>query len=106
MIESRDHVTIRRTTPLPHQLIDSSFEVTTVASIYKRKQDKHNRRAAWYIGYNDHTGRRRTVKGYTDKGETERYAARLEEDARLIRDGLKAPTRTKGSKQKLLLSKR
>jgi integrase len=62
-----------------------------MASIYKRNQDKHNRRTAWYIGYKDHTGRQRTVKGYTDKGETERYAAKLEEDARLIRDGLKAP---------------
>ena len=62
-----------------------------MASIYKRKQDNRNRRSAWYIGYKDHSGRRRTVKGYTDKGETERYAAKLEDDARLIRDGLKAP---------------
>ncbi len=62
-----------------------------MASIYKRKQDKHNRRTAWYIGYKDHTGRQRTVKGYTDKSETERYASKLEEDARLIRDGLKEP---------------
>ncbi len=62
-----------------------------MASIYKRNQDKGKKRSAWYIGYKDHTGRQRTVKGYTDKGETERYAAKLEEDARLIRDGLKAP---------------
>ena len=62
-----------------------------MASIYKRTQDKGKKRTAWYIGYKDHSGKQRTVKGYTDKGETERYAAKLEEDARLIRDGLKAP---------------
>ena len=62
-----------------------------MASIYKRTQDKGKRRASWYIGYKDHTGKRRTVKGFSDKGETERLAARLEEEARMVREGLIEP---------------
>ena len=62
-----------------------------MATIYKRSQDRGKRRAPWYIGYTDHNGRRRTAKGFTDKAETERLAARLEDDARLIRQGLKEP---------------
>jgi len=60
-----------------------------MASVYKRKQDKSNRRSCWYIGYKDYTGKRRTVRGFTDKSSTERLAADLEEEARLIRAGLK-----------------
>jgi integrase/recombinase XerD len=62
-----------------------------MATIYKRTQDRGKRRTPWYIGYTDHTGRRRTAKGFTDKAETERLAAQLEDDARLIRQGLKEP---------------
>ncbi|NLF73671.1 MAG: site-specific integrase [Candidatus Anammoximicrobium sp.] len=35
------------------------------------------------------TGRRRTAKGFTDKAETERLAAQLEDEARMIREGLR-----------------
>ncbi len=62
-----------------------------MAAIYKRAQDKGKKRGCWYIGYNDHSGKRRTRRGFTDKAETERFAAKLEEQARLIRDGLKEP---------------
>ena len=62
-----------------------------MATIYKRSQDRGKRRAPWYIGYTDHNGRRRTAKGFTDKAETERLAARLEDEARMIREGLKEP---------------
>ena len=62
-----------------------------MATIYKRSQDRGKRRAPWYIGYTDQNGRRRTAKGFTDKAETERLAARLEDDARLTRQGLKEP---------------
>ena len=62
-----------------------------MATIYKRSQDRGKRRTPWYIGYTDHTGRRRTAKGFSDKAETERLAARLENDARLTREGLRAP---------------
>ena len=67
-----------------------------MASIYKRKQDKGKKRACWYIGYDDHTGKRRTKKGFTDRAMTERLAAELEENARLIRNGLKPRPRKDG----------
>jgi len=60
-----------------------------MATIYKRKQDKTNRRACWYIGYTDYRGKRTTAKGFTDKAATEQLAASLEDDARQIRAGLK-----------------
>lgn len=62
-----------------------------MASIYKRKQDAKKKRAHWYIGYATETGERRTVKGFTDKTETERLAARLEHDVMLRRRGLIDP---------------
>ncbi len=60
-----------------------------MAAVYKRTQDRGKKRACWYVGYTDHTGKRCTRKGFTDKGETERLAAKLEENARLIREGLR-----------------
>ena len=60
-----------------------------MATIYKRKQDKSKKRACWFIGYKDHTGKRRTRKGFTDRRATERLAAELEENARLVRHGYK-----------------
>jgi hypothetical protein len=42
-----------------------------MATIYKRTQDRGKRRTPWYIGYTDHTGRRRTAKGFTDKAADE-----------------------------------
>lgn len=62
-----------------------------MATVYKRSQDRGKRRAPWYIGYTDHNGHRRTVKGFSDKSETERLAARLENEARMIREGLRVP---------------
>ena len=62
-----------------------------MASIYKRAQDENKKRAHWYIGYTDHTGERRTKRGFTDKAETERLAAHIEEEERKIREGLKEP---------------
>jgi integrase len=62
-----------------------------MASIYKRTCDKGKKRPCWYIAYVDHQGKRRVVKGFTDRAESERYAAKLEDDARMIKAGLKAP---------------
>jgi len=62
-----------------------------MASVYKRTEDKEIARPVWYIGYTDFRGRRRTVRGFTDKGETKRLAAKLEEETRLIRLGVKQP---------------
>jgi integrase len=59
-------------------------------SIYKKGRDKR-RYATWYIGYVDHTGKRRTVKGFTDKSLTERLAAKLSDEARARREGLIDP---------------
>ena len=60
-----------------------------MATVYKRKQDKANRRASWYIGYTDYRGKRTTAKGFTDKAATEQLAASLEDEARQIRAGIK-----------------
>lgn len=57
-----------------------------MASIYKRHKRRKNE--PWWIQYRDHEGKRRTVKGYTDKSLTEQLAARLEDEARLRRTGM------------------
>ena len=59
-----------------------------MASIYKRKQDKSKKRSCWYIGYSDEHGVRRTRKGFTDKGETTRLAAKIEYDVMLRKRGV------------------
>ncbi len=61
-----------------------------MASIYKRSQDKKKRGSCWYIGFIDHRGKRKTRKGFSDRQATERLAASLEEEARLIRCGQQA----------------
>ena len=62
-----------------------------MATIYKRKRDAQKKNAHWWIQYVDAKGRRRTAKGYTDKRKTEAKAAKLEETARMRRDGLVDP---------------
>jgi len=62
-----------------------------MAAIYKRAQDKGKKRACWYIGYTDHAGKRCTCKGFTDKGESERLAAKLEHEVMLRKRGLIDP---------------
>lgn len=62
-----------------------------MAAIYKRSQDESKKRAVWYIGYTDHRGKRCTVKGFTDRGATERLAAKLEHEAMLRKRGLIDP---------------
>jgi len=64
-------------------------EYESMATVYKRTPDKADRRSCWYIGYCDHLGKRRTVRGFTDKSASERRASELEEEARQIRAGLK-----------------
>ena len=72
-----------------------------MATIYKRSQDRGKRRAPWYIGYTDQNGHRRTAKGFTDKAETERFAARLEDEARMIREGMRVPVSESGRRVSL-----
>jgi len=62
-----------------------------MAAIYRRDQDRGKKRSCWYIGYTDHLGRRRTKKGFSDRGETERLAAKLELDVERRKTGLIDP---------------
>ena len=59
-----------------------------MATVYKRAQDKGRRRQPWFIGYTDRYGKRQTCKGFTDKVETERLAAKLEHEESLRAKGL------------------
>ena len=59
-----------------------------MATIYKRKQDAGKKRAAWFIGYTDRNSKRKTRKGFTDKGETVKLAAKLENEEALSAKGL------------------
>ena len=59
-----------------------------MATVYKRSRDKGKKRAPWYVGYRDHRGKWRYKKGFSDKAASERLAAKLEEEARMVRDGL------------------
>ena len=56
-----------------------------MASIYKRRKGKHE---PYSIQYLDHRGKRKTVKGFTDKGLTEELACKLEGEARMRSTGL------------------
>lgn len=71
-----------------------------MASIYKRKQDKGKKKAAWYIGYRDHNGKQITLKGFTDKKETEKLAAKLEHDKMLRKRGLIDPEQEKQAERR------
>ena len=62
-----------------------------MATVYKRRQDARKRRAPWYIGYTDRYGRRKTCKGFTDKAESEKLAAKLEHEELLRAKGLIDP---------------
>jgi integrase len=56
-----------------------------MASIYKRSKRKNS---IYSIQYYDHEGKRRTVKGFTDRGLSEQLAGKLEAEARLRLTGL------------------
>ncbi len=59
-----------------------------MASIFKRNKKKNQ---PWWIQYTDHLGKRKTAKGFTDKGLTEQLAGKLESEARLRKTGLIDP---------------
>ncbi len=59
-----------------------------MASVYRKSSDKSNRRAAWYFSFVDETGKRRQRKGFTDKAATEKLALKLEEEAKMVREGI------------------
>jgi site-specific recombinase XerD len=56
-----------------------------MASIFKRSKRKNE---PYWIQYTNHLGKRKTAKGFTDKGLTEELASKLETEARLRKTGL------------------
>jgi integrase/recombinase XerD len=62
-----------------------------MASIFKRPADRKKRNIPYWIQYTDHEGKRRTEKGFSDRGLTEQLAAKLENEAMLRRRGLLGP---------------
>src|ERR1700727_462986 len=62
-----------------------------MASVFKRKRDRLRKGAAWFIAYTDENGKRRSVKGCTDKAATEGIARKLETDAEERRRGVIDP---------------
>ena len=74
-----------------------------MASIYKRAADRRNKRKPYSIAYNDENGRRRTVRGCTDRSATEEIANKLEADARLRRRGILDASRERIAEQSLRL---
>ena len=68
-----------------------------MASIFKRSR---RRNEPYLIQYVDHLGKRRTAKGYTDKGLTEELAAKLESEARLRQTGMIDPLQDRIAEQK------
>jgi site-specific recombinase XerD len=69
-----------------------------MASVFKRNKKKNQ---PWWIQYTDHLGKRKTAKGFTDKGLTEELAAKLETGARLRKTGLVDPEQEKQAVTKL-----
>jgi integrase len=71
-----------------------------MAAIFKR--NKKDRNEPYTIQYQDHLGKRCTVKGFTDKELTEQLAARLEGEARMRQTGLIDPKLEQFNQNKLL----
>ncbi len=69
-----------------------------MASIFKRSKRKNT---PYSIQYTDHFGKRKTVKGFTDRGLTEQLAAKLEGEARLRISGLIDPEQERLAEKKL-----
>jgi len=59
-----------------------------MSSIFKLGRDKGKRNAHWYFEYQDHRGKKRMKKGFTDKGLTQQLAGKMEMESRQRRLGL------------------
>ena len=55
-----------------------------MASVFKLGRDKKKRNSIWYFEYQDHQGKKRMRKGFTDKSLTEQLAVKLETEAPLF----------------------
>ncbi len=71
-----------------------------MASIYKLGRDRKKKHAPWWISFINHTGKRKQVKGFTDKSQTEQLAATLEKEAHLRRTGMIDAAQEELAKQK------
>ena len=72
-----------------------------MASIFKRSKRKKNE--PYWVQYTDHLGKRKTAKGFTDKGLTEQLAGKLESEARLRKTGMIDPLRSSRDSRQLKL---
>lgn len=73
-----------------------------MATIYKRGKDKKDRQATYWIQYLDHNGKRRQVKGFTDRSLSDQLAAKLESEARQRKHGLIHPDQERAADQRRL----
>jgi len=71
-----------------------------MASIFKKQ--KTVKGAPYFVQYTDENGKRKTVKGYSDKSLTEQMAAKLELEARMKKTGMVDPEIDHFRVQKLL----
>lgn len=58
-----------------------------MASVFKLGRDKKKKNAPWYFEYQDHLGKKRMRKGFTEKSLTEQLAVKMETEARMRRLG-------------------
>jgi hypothetical protein len=47
-----------------------------MATIFKRTRDKRKKNSRYYVAYTDHDGKRRMVKGFSEKGLPEASRSR------------------------------
>jgi len=66
-----------------------------MATIFKKTRDKGKKNSVYFVSYTDHQGKRRMVKGFSDKGLTEQLAAKLENEVMLRKRGLIDPAQEK-----------
>src|SRR5439155_6883355 len=67
-----------------------------MATIYKRSKKKGE---PYHFQWFDHEGKRRSSKGFTDRGLTEEAAAKKENEARMRKLGLIDPAQEKAAEQ-------
>ncbi len=70
-----------------------------MASIFKRSEDRRDKRKPYLIAYTDEHGKQHTVTGCTDRAATEEIAAKLQADARLRKRGILDATRERIAEQ-------
>ncbi|MCC7351823.1 MAG: site-specific integrase [Phycisphaerales bacterium] len=54
----------------------------------------------WYVSYYDASGRKKKIKGFTDKGESQRLAVKLENEKTAIRQGYVDPQQEQAKAQR------